>query len=490
MRVVVALGGNALLRRGEPMTIENQRENVALACDHLAPLAERARAGDLPRQRPPDRAAGAGGRRVRAGARLPARRARRRDPGHDRLPRRAGARQPPAVREAARHAAHDDRGRPRRSGLRRPDASPSGRSTPSEEAEALAAEQGWTFRPDGDAHRRVVPSPRPKRIFEQRQIRWLLEHGCVVICAGGGGIPTAYEPDGQLRGVEAVIDKDHASGLLARDIDADVFVMATDAPRCVRRLRHAGAASDHRGAPGRAARRAPPRVRGRARCCRRSTAACDFARATGQGRGHRRAGRHRAARRRHGRHPDRHRRRRRHLADPTPPDEGSTDDGTRCPLRGRQAAQVMVHRPGLEHTRLTPSNAEELLFDDVLWVKRAKEEHDAFCEVMRDRGVEVFQAETLLAEALVEARREGLGRDHILNERQVGIGAADAGPGVGRRRRRPPRSPTSSSAGSPGATSSGTSGWSGSPATRPRCCCRRCRTSCSSATRRAGSSTA
>src|SRR6476661_1254446 len=61
--------------------------------------------------------------------------------------------------------------------------------------------------------------------------------------------------------------------------------------------------------------------------------------------------------------------------------------------------KVLIHRPGLEHTRLAPSNAEELLFDDVLWVKKAKEEHDAFAEVMRERGVEVYHAEHLLAEA-------------------------------------------------------------------------------------------
>src|SRR6187551_4069922 len=59
--------------------------------------------------------------------------------------------------------------------------------------------------------------------------------------------------------------------------------------------------------------------------------------------------------------------------------------------------KVMVHRPGLEHLRLTPSNAEELLFDDVLWVSRAKSEHDAFCEILREHDVEVFEAETLLA---------------------------------------------------------------------------------------------
>jgi arginine deiminase len=89
-----------------------------------------------------------------------------------------------------------------------------------------------------------------------------------------------------------------------------------------------------------------------------------------------------------------------------------------------QLRQVMVHRPGLEHTRLTPSNAGELLFDDVLWVARAQEEHDAFCAVMRERGVEVFEAEQLLAEALAgpEAREWACG--HILSDREVGITAA------------------------------------------------------------------
>jgi arginine deiminase len=86
--------------------------------------------------------------------------------------------------------------------------------------------------------------------------------------------------------------------------------------------------------------------------------------------------------------------------------------------------QVMVHRPGLEHTRLTPSNAEELLFDDVLWVSKAKSEHDAFCEVMRERGVEVYEAEHLLAEALDQPGGRDWMCDHILNEREVGIAAA------------------------------------------------------------------
>ena len=86
--------------------------------------------------------------------------------------------------------------------------------------------------------------------------------------------------------------------------------------------------------------------------------------------------------------------------------------------------QVMVHRPGLEHTRLTPSNADELLFDDVLWVKQAKAEHDMFCEVMREHGVSVFEAERLLAEALGESGVRDWVSGHILSERQVGITAA------------------------------------------------------------------
>ena len=88
--------------------------------------------------------------------------------------------------------------------------------------------------------------------------------------------------------------------------------------------------------------------------------------------------------------------------------------------------KVLVHRPGLEHTRLTPTNADELLFDDVIWVKRAKEEHDAFCSAMRDRGVEVYEAEALLSEVLAipEGRDWVLAR--VLDERHVGVYLARA----------------------------------------------------------------
>jgi carbamate kinase len=97
-------------------------------------------------------------------------------------------------------------------------------------AKALAAEKGWSVKPDGDHWRRVVPSPRPLRIFELRPLKWLLEQGVLIICAGGGGIPTMYArgENRHLVGVEAVVDKDLAGSLLARDLEADLYVMATD----------------------------------------------------------------------------------------------------------------------------------------------------------------------------------------------------------------------------------------------------------------------
>lgn len=104
---------------------------------------------------------------------------------------------------------------------------PIGPVYPKAEAEQLAAEKGWTIAPDGDKFRRVVASPRPKRIFEIRPLKWLLEKGTVVIAAGGGGIPTMYK-DGKLVGVEAVIDKDLCSAFLATELEADLLVIATD----------------------------------------------------------------------------------------------------------------------------------------------------------------------------------------------------------------------------------------------------------------------
>lgn len=96
------------------------------------------------------------------------------------------------------------------------------------EAAKLSAERGWTIGRDGAHFRRTVPSPRPKRILELDVINLLLEQKVIVICAGGGGIPVVQKPDGTMIGVEAVIDKDHASGLLASAVAADAFLMLTD----------------------------------------------------------------------------------------------------------------------------------------------------------------------------------------------------------------------------------------------------------------------
>jgi carbamate kinase len=99
-----------------------------------------------------------------------------------------------------------------------------------QDADALTAAKGWHFKLDGEVWRRVVASPRPKQIFELRPVKWLLEQGAVVIAAGGGGIPTMYMTGTRtLTGVEAVVDKDLASAMLAREIDADEFIVATDA---------------------------------------------------------------------------------------------------------------------------------------------------------------------------------------------------------------------------------------------------------------------
>lgn len=95
-------------------------------------------------------------------------------------------------------------------------------------ATRLAAERGWSVTCDGDGWRRVVPSPEPRRILEIQAIRLLLEAGVVVICAGGGGVPVVADPHGGWRGVEAVVDKDLSAALLADRLDADSLLLLTD----------------------------------------------------------------------------------------------------------------------------------------------------------------------------------------------------------------------------------------------------------------------
>ena len=229
MRILVALGGNALLKRGEPMTADVQRSNVRVAATALAPVAAQhqlvlshgngPQVGLLALQAaaytevepyPLDvlgaQTEGMIGYLIEQelGNLLPAE-----VPFATILTMIEVDANDPAFADPTKFVGpiYDDAA-----------------------AHALAREKGWVFKRDGDRLRRVVPSPAPKRIFEIRPIRWLLEHGTVVICAGGGGIPTSWVAGRErtLGGVEAVIDKDLASELLAREIDADLFIMATD----------------------------------------------------------------------------------------------------------------------------------------------------------------------------------------------------------------------------------------------------------------------
>ena len=95
-------------------------------------------------------------------------------------------------------------------------------------ARHLAAERGWTVDADGEGFRRVVASPQPRRIVELAAIRLLVEAGVLVVCSGGGGVPVIVGPDGAARGVEAVVDKDLAASLLATELGADLLLIATD----------------------------------------------------------------------------------------------------------------------------------------------------------------------------------------------------------------------------------------------------------------------
>ncbi|HEY3334687.1 MAG TPA: carbamate kinase [Candidatus Limnocylindrales bacterium] len=228
MRIVVALGGNALLRRGEPMTATHQRENVRLAASKLAPIAE---ANELVISH---------GNGPQVGL-LALQAAAYRDVEAyplDILGAETEGMIGYLIEQELGNLLPFDR--PFASLLTMVEVDPEdpafadptkfiGPVYEREEAERLAAEKGWAIKRDGEHWRRVVASPVPVRIFEIRPIRWLLERGCVVICAGGGGIPTAYRPGTRtLVGAEVVIDKDRASALLAEELDADLFVMATD----------------------------------------------------------------------------------------------------------------------------------------------------------------------------------------------------------------------------------------------------------------------
>ena len=229
MRVVVALGGNALLKRGEPMTAETQRLNVRSAAPALAAIAD-AHHLVLSHGNGPQ----VGLLALQAAAYTQV------DPYPlDVLGAQTQGMIGYLLEQELGNAMPADA--PLATVLTMVEVDPNdpafsdptkfvGPIYDEQHAASLAAEKGWTVKQDGTSWRRVVPSPEPRHIFEMQPIRWLLDHDVVVICAGGGGVPTTFPtsaPD-VLEGVEAVIDKDLASELLSREIEADLFVMATD----------------------------------------------------------------------------------------------------------------------------------------------------------------------------------------------------------------------------------------------------------------------
>ena len=225
MKIVIALGGNALLRRGQPLEADIQLHNIGVAAEAVARVARdhavalthgngpqvgllalQAEAYDAVRPYPLDvlgaETEGMIGYLLEQELR-------------QRMPGKQIATLLTQVEVDANDAAFQSPSKP------------IGPVYTREQAEKLRAERGYAIAPDGDAFRRVVPSPEPLRILELDTIRLLVDVGALVICGGGGGIPVATK-GGIARGVEAVIDKDLAASMLARDLGADALLMLTD----------------------------------------------------------------------------------------------------------------------------------------------------------------------------------------------------------------------------------------------------------------------
>ncbi|MEM1256009.1 MAG: carbamate kinase [Cyanobacteria bacterium P01_H01_bin.21] len=226
MQIVVALGGNALLRRGEPMTSENQQANIRTAAQAIASLAQehdlviahgngpqvgllalQAEAYKQIQPYPLDilnaETEGMIGYLIEQELR-------------NQMPDRQVV---TLLTQVEVDAADPAFAHPTK---------PIGVIYTQAEAEQLATERGWAIAPDGDAYRRVVPSPEPRRIIELAAIQLLVQAGALVICVGGGGIPVVTTLTGTIHGVEAVIDKDLAAALLATSLGADALLLLTD----------------------------------------------------------------------------------------------------------------------------------------------------------------------------------------------------------------------------------------------------------------------
>ncbi len=231
MRILIALGGNALLKRGEPITAQQQHHNVQVACKQIGAVYEHNELvithGNGPQV----------GLLALQGA------------AYDQVPMFPldvlGAESVGMIGYMIQQELSNvlPKGTSIATLLTQVEVDlndeafskptkPIGPVYSQEEAKALAENKGWSIAQDGKNFRRVVASPKPKRIIDLMPIHALVEQNVVVICAGGGGIPTRVDDEGRLQGVEAVIDKDLCSALLANHISADLFVIATDVP-CV-----------------------------------------------------------------------------------------------------------------------------------------------------------------------------------------------------------------------------------------------------------------
>ena len=230
MRIVIALGGNALLKRGEPMTAQNQSANIRLAAEQLAKVkpkneliishgngpqvgllalqhaayyAQDSKIEPYPLDVLVSQTVGMIGYMLQQELTnlLPV------TPTQTLVTQVIVDEHDPAFSKPSK---------------------PIGQVYTQAEAEKLAIEKGWTVMPDGQYYRRAVPSPKPQDVTGINAVKALLAQDHIVICGGGGGVPCVKNAQGQLTGVEAVVDKDLATAVIANHLDADLFIIATD----------------------------------------------------------------------------------------------------------------------------------------------------------------------------------------------------------------------------------------------------------------------
>lgn len=228
MRIVAALGGNALLRRGEALTAANQRANVKAAARALAPLILEGNQLIVTHGNGPQ--VGLLALQAAAGPK---------DHAYplDILDAESEGMLGYLIEQELNNALPDGRMiatlltqicvDPKDPAFLDP-TKPIGPVYTKSEAKQIAGERGWTIACEGAGWRRVVPSPAPIEILETRVIDYLVQNDVTVVCAGGGGIPVVELDDGSIAGVEAVIDKDLASAVLARTLRADRLLLLTD----------------------------------------------------------------------------------------------------------------------------------------------------------------------------------------------------------------------------------------------------------------------